>query len=166
MKSSLTLFEIASEYRAMELRLRELDCDEQTIADTLEAESGDLTDKLCAVVAVAESMEVEAAAVKAHVIDRAQKRVSALMRRAEGLKRYALETMVACNRIDIQQPDMRFRVRENPVSVVIDDETKVPEAYFFIKEVKSIDKAAIKEALSIGAVPGAHTERKKRLEIL
>lgn len=166
MKAGLTLYEVASEYRAMEARLRELDCDEQTIADTLEGESGDLIDKLCAVMAVALSMEAEAEQVQQYVLARAQARVSALNKRAERLRTYAKDAMKSCNVPRVEQPDMRFRLRDNPPSVVIEDEKKVPAVYWKSTTVEALDKKALADQLKRGqAVPGARIETKQRIEL-
>jgi len=166
-----SLFEIASEFKQLEHQLRQLDLDEQTINDTLEGESGELVDKLAAVVAVAVSMEAEARMVDVEVVQRAQRRVEALCARAARLREYALDTMVACKKLEVAQPDLRFRVRDNPASCVIDDEAKVPDLYKTTEEIPAvtkvtIDKAAIKAAIKNGVdVPGAHTEVKKRIEL-
>jgi hypothetical protein len=166
-KAQLSLYEIASEFMQMADRLRELDLDEQTVADTLEAENGDLIDKLCAVMAVALSMEAEAEQVQRFVLERAQARIVRLTKRAERLRQYALDAMVGTNQVEVKQPDLHFRVRVNPPSVVIDDEKKLPMFFTVVKTVESIDKAAIKKALEAGEdVPGAHVERRKRLEVL
>jgi len=172
--ASLSLYEIASEFRQTEAKLRDLDLDldEQTIADTLEGQECDLVDKLAAVMAVALSMEAEAAQIDSYVVQRAQRRVESLHKRAARLREYALDAMVGCNRLEVAQPDLRFRVRENPPTCVIDDEAKVPELYkntetipAFVKV--TIDKAAIKAAIKSGVgVPGAHTEVKRRIEVL
>jgi len=170
--ASLSLYEIASEFRQTEARLRDLDLDEQTIADTLEGQEGDLVDKLAAVVAVALSMEAEAAQVDSYVVQRAQRRVESLHKRAARLREYALDAMVGCNRLEVVQPDLRFRVRNNPASCVIDDADKVPELYKNEETIPAfvrvtIDKAAIKAAITSGIeVPGARTEVKKRIEVL
>ena len=167
-----SLFEIASEFKQMEHQLRQLDLDEQTINDTLEAESGDLVDKLAAVMAVALSMEAEANMIDMHVVQRAMRRVESLCRRAARLREYALDAMVACNKVEVSQPDLRFRLRDNPASCVIDDPEKVPDLYKTTEEIPAttktvIDKAAIKLACKNGvSVPGAHIEVKKRIEVL
>ena len=167
-----SLFEIASEHKQLEAKLRDLGLDEQTIADTLESEEGDLVDKLAAVMAVAVSMEAEARMVDSEVVQRAQRRVEQLCNRAARLREYALDAMVGCNKLEVSQPDLRFRVRENPPSCVIDDEALVPELYKTTETIPEtvktvIDKAAIKAAIKNGVgVPGAHTETKKRIEVL
>lgn len=170
--AGLSLFEIASEYRAMAAKLQELGADEQTVADTLEAESGDLVDKLAAVVAVALSMEAEARAIDEQVVQRAQRRVEALCRRAERLREYAIAAMVGCELPEVKQPDLHFRVRANPPAVVVTSEGDVPDAFKRTEAVPAtervvIDKAAIREAWKGGAaVPGVRITVGRRLEIL
>jgi hypothetical protein len=167
MKSNLSLFKIAGEFLAMESQLRELDLDEDTIKDTLDAESGDLIDKLAAVVAVAVSMEAEAEAVRNYALASAQRRITTLEKRSARLKQYALDAMVATGQLSIDQIDLKFRVRENPESVVVDSDEAVPALFKSDRTTTVIDKAAIKEALKRGeSVGGARLHRTKRLEVL
>lgn len=174
--ATLSLYEIGSEYRQMADQLRQLDIDDQTLADTLESESGDLIDKLCAVVAVALSMEAEAESIDAYVVKRACDRMQRLAKRAQRLREYALDTMRACNvgttKEAIGQPDLRFRARANPPAVVIDDAKLIPELYMRTPEpapppVAAPDKKAIGAALKNGtAIPGARQTTSYRLEVL
>lgn len=58
------------------------------------------------------------------------------------------------------------RIRRNPASVVIDDETVIAESYKRVKVTETIDKKAIAEALKAGApVEGARLAHTTRLEI-
>ena len=54
---SLTLFEIAAEYRDMAEKLADLDLDEQTVADTLDGESGALVAKGTSIAAVVRNLD-------------------------------------------------------------------------------------------------------------
>jgi hypothetical protein len=59
----MNLFEIASEYRADAAKLEDLDLDETTLSDTLEAISGDLETKCMNTAFVARNLEATAAQI-------------------------------------------------------------------------------------------------------
>ena len=49
---------------------------------------------------------------------------------------------------------------------VIDNELELPEQFINVKEVRTLNKTAIKDAIKAGEeVPGAHIERKKNIQI-
>ena len=173
--ATLSLYEIGSEYRQMADKLRQLDIDDETLADTLESESGDLIDKLCAVVAVSLSMDAEAEQIEVYVLKRAADRMQALQKRASRLREYALDTMRACNvgtgKEAVGQPDLRFRVKPNPEKVEITDESLIPELFMRTPEPPpppkpAPDKKAILAALKEDkAVAGCKLTRSYKLDI-
>ena len=62
--------------------------------------------------------------------------------------------------------DLALRLQNNPPSVVLDDEAKIPTAYRRIETVTTILKADISAALKAGKkVTGAHLEQSQRLVI-
>lgn len=169
--ASLVLFEVASEYRQLTDRLRQLDIDDETLADTLEAEGGELAAKLAATVGVALSMEAEAQQIEAHVVKRAYDRIQALNKRAARLRAYVVDTMQACQVDHVTQPDLRFRVRANPPSVIVEPGFAQAQ-YMRLCEpaeppVPKPDLKLIGAALKSGTeVPGACLHTAYRLELL
>lgn len=166
----LTLYQIAAEYREAANTLSELDLDEQTVLDTLESINGDLTVKSQNVAFVIRNIEAAAAQIDqaiAQMKDRAEK----LEKRAARVREYLLQNMVFAGVSQIECPYFKLTVRENPVSVIVDDEKQVPLNYFTDPEpppppAPKIDKKLIAKAIKDGFdVPGCRTERKKRLEI-
>lgn len=67
---------------------------------------------------------------------------------------------------NIVLPHHTLKVRTNPPSVQVTDEALIPEAYWRVKEVKSVDKVTLKEDLKSGAiVDGCALVQTQRLEI-
>jgi hypothetical protein len=75
--------------------------------------------------------------------------------------------MTLTESLDIKTATVRIRIKTNQSFVIVDNEDELPSN--FLREIPSRfepDKATIKDALLKGdAVPGAHLERRKKLEI-
>lgn len=174
-RAGLSLYTIASEYVALDAKLRDMGLDEATVADTLEGEGvkGDLIDKLHAVVAVALSMETEAQVIEQQIIERAKARIKKLTDRAYKLREYALKHMIDSSIPEVSTYDLRFRMRDLPPACTVVDQSLVPPQYLKRtvipqSEVITVDKAAVnKHWLQTDEdVPGTTVKRGKRLEIL
>lgn len=163
--TALTLFQLAAEHAALAERLTDLELDPQTIADTLEAESGALEVKAANVVMVARNLETLAAQIKDAEAQMAKRRKT-YEARAESLKTYVLQAMRTAGIRKIETPTLALAVRQNPPAVVIDGE--VPPHFLRTPEPPppAPDKAAIKEALKGGLqCDWARLEQSERLEI-
>lgn len=163
------LYHIAQEYRQQAAQLAELDLDEATLADTLESIQWPIEEKSKAVAAVIGNMDAAADMVKEFAKRKADE-AKAMQARADRLRKYLLDNMLACGITEIKATDgsMTLRTRQNPASLVIDDARKIPCDLYVYPEAPAPypDKAAIKEKLKAGEeIPGAHLERGMRLEI-
>lgn len=159
------LFELASQYRALSDKLRDLDLPEEVIADTLEAEGGDLQEKSINIAKFFRNVESDA-----DQIEEAAKamlaRAKALRGRAASLRHYLHTNMEKAGISKIESPWFVIAVKQNPESVVIDNEVDVPDKFFREIHKYEIDKQRIKLAIKNGdAVPGCHLERTTRIEI-
>ncbi len=165
----MNLYEISTQYLATAQQLAELDIDEQTLSDTLEAEAWPVEEKVRAVSAVILNLQAEADMVKG-TADRIAKRAKALQSRADALHDYLLINMQRTGITEIKALDGTFKAklyRERDASVVIDEENLIPADY--MREIPARcepDKVLIKKAINDGyEVPGAHVVKKDRLEI-
>lgn len=160
------LYQLAAEYRQLSDRLHDLDLPDEVIADTLEAESGDLIEKGTNVAKVFRNLESMAAQIKEAEKQMAERR-KAIEKRAERLKTYLHSNMEKAGISKIESPWFVISVKNNPASVVIDDESEIPDDY--MREIPARfepDKTAIKSAIQEGyQVPGCHLQRGTRLEI-
>ena len=160
------LFQLAAEHRALSDKLHDLDLDDQTIADTLESESGDLIEKGKNVAAVFRNLESDAKQIKEAEQQLAERR-KAYEKRAESLKQYLKTNMEIAGISKIECPWFVITLAQNPEAVTVDDETAIPRDYF--KEVPVsfvLDKGMVKKAIHDGyEAPGAHLSRGTSLQI-
>lgn len=152
----LTLYEIAHEHKALAEQLMDLDLDEQTIQDTLEAES-DLISKAQSYGFVIRNLEAHQAATAAEA-ERLALRAKQARNRIDAIKQRLLDAMVLTGTQKIEHPQFTISVAKNPASVVIFDERQVPDAYLTDPKppAPKPDKRLIKKAIEEGyEVPGA-----------
>jgi hypothetical protein len=164
---SLNLFEIASEYRADAAKLVDLDLDDQTFADTLEAISGDLEAKAMNTAFVARNLEATAEQIKEHAKAMVE-RAKAMEARATRIRKYLLDGLQLAGRDKIDTPFFKIKIALNPPSVAIDDEQMIPAGYLTEPEPPKPqpNKSLIKQAISDGfEVPGCRLVRGQRLDI-
>jgi hypothetical protein len=147
---------IAQEYlRQREALLQafpELAEDEATLRDTLEGISH-APDLIATFIRDARSDEAMAEALKAMIGDMVIRK-ERFVYRAERRRLAAQRLMDACELRKIEMPDFTASVRSVPSKVVIDDEAALPDT--LCRTIRQPDKAAIREALAMGAVTGAH----------
>lgn len=167
MSSSLTLFELAREFREVGSKLADLDLDETTLADTLEGEAGAITTKCQNVALVVRNLEASAEAIKSAESQMAARR-KAVENRAKWLRGYLLQGMqyAAIERIDT--PYFAISIRKNPPAVAIDEPGLIPNEYMAQPEPPppAPDKKAIAVALKSGLdVPGCRLVQGVRVDI-
>lgn len=162
---NLALYQIAQEHRALADALQDMDLDEATIADTLEAESA-LVEKSQAVAFVIRNLEAFADSVEAEAKAMAE-RAKKVRNRADGIKKYLHKCMGLAGVQKIEHPQFTLSIKKNPESVQIDGVDLIPADYMREIPVRyEPDKALIKQALKEGfSVPGASLVRTERLEI-
>ena len=164
---TITLYEIAREYRTDLEKLAELDLDEQAFNDTLESLGGELQVKAQNTIAFTRHLESVAASIKEAEKSMAERR-KAIENKVERIKRYVLEAMQNNGIQRIECPLFVVSIAKNPHSVEIEDERQIPKDYFTSPPPPppQIDKALIKKALQDGFdVPGAKLRQGVRLKI-
>jgi hypothetical protein len=164
---STSLYVLASEHRAAAEKLADLEMPEEVVRDTLESISGDLEAKAVSVAQFVRNLEASAEQIKLAEKAMADRR-KAIETRADNVRRYLLDNMVMADIQKIECPFFKLAVRDNPPSVVIDDERQIPANYMTdsAPPPPAPDKKLIKKAIEDGfEVPGAHLARGKRLEI-
>lgn len=142
-----TLYELGNEYEQLLMIAEDPDVDPQLLADTMEALEGEIEKKAdgCARVmrelsasAKARREEAKRLTERARVEENNMKRIGAAV---QNLMMIAGKRKLRTELFDIS-------IAKNPDSLVIPDETKVPEQ--FLKAEISVDKAAIKQAMKDG----------------
>lgn len=165
--TSLTLYEIANEYRSICDQLMDSQADEQTIADTLEGEAWALEVKAQNYGFVIRNIEATAEAIAA-----AEKQMYArrkvLENRVASLKLRLKQAMEITNIQKIESPHFVISIKKNPEKVDIFEAGMIPcELYSYPEPPPPVpDKTAIKAAIKAGQeVPGARIIQETRLDI-
>ncbi len=164
--SAMTLYQISQEHRALADALQDMDLDDQTIADTLDAESG-LVEKSQSVAFVIRNMEALAAAVKAEA-DAMTERAKRVQKRADSIKVYLHSCMTLAGVQKIEHPQFTLSIAKNPAGVQILDEQQIPAQFMRQPEPPppAPDKKSIKAAIEAGEeVPGAKLTQSTSLRI-
>jgi len=167
MKNELTLFQIAQEFRNITDVLMDSDCDEQTLADTLEGERWDLELKAQNYGFVIRNLQANAEAIKAAEVQMAARR-KAIENRAQALLSRLKDGMELAGVTRLECPHFAIAVQKNPASVEVFDERQIPAEFMRQPEPPppSPDKSSIKEAIKGGQeVPGARLTQSTRLAI-
>lgn len=164
---SIALYELAEQYRELQLLAEDPECDPAALANTLEGLQDQFRDKVIAVACVIENMAADAAAIEKAAASM-KRRADRLKGQAERLRAYLLVHMQATAAPPIQHHYFTVAVRKNPPHVEIVDLAKIPDDYKVFPEAPppSADKTKILAALKADIdVPGAKIGRNNRLEI-
>ncbi|NYT76614.1 siphovirus Gp157 family protein [Alcaligenaceae bacterium] len=160
------LYEITGQAREIYEKLMDMDCDDQTIADTIEAET-DMVEKVQSYGFVIRNMDALETAINVET-ERLSMRARLIAKRRDALKQRLLEAMVHAGMQKVEHPQFTISVRKNPASVDVFDERQIPADYMTDPKppAPKPDKRLIKQALQDGAdVPGAKLEHGVSLSI-
>lgn len=165
--TSLSLYVIAQEHRAMVERLMQTQDDAVTIADTIEAESYPLEVKAQNLAYAIKNLDATAEAIKAAEKEMATRR-KAIENRANHLREYAKKCMDVAGVKKIECQHFAISIKNNPESVSIFEDALIPDEYMRKPEPPQAvpDKVSIKEAIKAGKeVPGAILVQDTRIDI-
>lgn len=163
----MNLYELVGERLSLQRHLESMDLDDVTIADTLEGESTEIEAKIQDYGFVIRNMESFTESMKAEET-RMEERRKAHEKRVASIKSWLLQNMQLCGITKIECPAFAITVKNNPPSVVIDDEALIPDGYKKLPEPlpMTANKTMIATALKSGLdVAGCHLEQKQRIEI-
>jgi len=146
----MTLYELTSEYMELLAMLEDPDTEEAVILDTLEGVGGELEEKADGYARVMRQMDADAKAIKAEE-ERLYNRRKSLENRSAWLKGRLQNVMELTGKTKFKTPLFSFTIQNNPVSVVIDNESEIPAAYWIPQE-PMLDKVKLKEDLKAGCV--------------
>ena len=164
--STLRLYQIADDYVTALDALAEMDdLPPEAIADTLEGLAGTFESKAGNVAAYIRSLEAEAAAIE-EARKAMERRESALEHHAARLRDYLKTEMERTGLTRIKNPWLTLRIQASPPSVVIGDETMLPERFKQPVTTIKLLKSEISKALKAGeSVFGARLQTTSRLII-
>ena len=149
---STTAIALAADYDKLQKLVEAGEFTPEEIADTLEGIEGALGDKLDAIMIHVRNLDGQA-----NTLGEEAKRLAE--RQAKDLKKYALVCLLASGQDTLKTVKNTFTAAKGRASIVIDDETKIPDSFVDVQTIVSPDKKAIKEALENGIeVPGTRIE--------
>lgn len=98
-------------------------------------------------------------------VDRLQKKIKQLGSTFDNLHDLLLWQMQGFGKTEIKDPILSIKVRDNPPSVIIEDESLIPDDYKTEKTTVTVNKTRIKAAFKAGEqVDGANIVNSQRLE--
>lgn len=165
--NSLALYELVGQYKSLEHLASAEELPAEFIRDTIDGLTGQIQEKATNVQMFIANLDSAAEAIRVRAREM-EARADRLSSRAESLRQYLLLNMQSCGITKIESPWFTLAVRDNPVRVVIDDQSQIPKDYWRQPPVPPpvVDKQAIAAAFKAGEqVPGCHTERSQRLEV-
>jgi hypothetical protein len=162
----IALFDLASNYRRLSDTLEESEFPEEVIKDTLDGQSGELSDKIISIAKWIKNLEASAKSRREAATEMLT-RADSEERRIASLKQYLLDNMEFAGLPKVDSPWFVVSVKTNSPSTIIDDQSLLPSNY--LREVPasfSPDKRMIKDAIKAGFdVKGAHLESTKTVVI-
>ncbi|HAS8352794.1 siphovirus Gp157 family protein [Morganella morganii] len=155
---STTAIALAADYEKLQRLVETGEFTPEEIADTLEGIEGALGDKLDAIMIHVRNLEGQVNTLGEEA-KRLADRKKSFERQAKDLKKYALTCLLASGQTTLKTVKNTFTAAKGRASIVIDDESLLPNELVDVQTIVSPDKKAIKEALENGVeVPGARIE--------
>lgn len=159
----MTLYELREDYKALLLMMEDGDVDQEVVADTLEALTGDIEEKAEGYCIIAEELESDIARLKAEE-NRLYLRRKGIEYHLEALMGNLKKTMQAMETKEIKTDHYTVRLRKARPVVAINDPFGIPEDYYVpqpaVLDKKQLLADLMKKELTGEEMPSyAHIER-------
>lgn len=149
---------IAADYDKLQQLVESGEFSAEDVADTLEGLEGELGDKLDAIMVHVRNIEGQAETLSKES-KRLAERENQFDNQIKNLKQYALTCLLTSGKDSLKTLRNTFTARKGTVSVVIDDESLLPDELIDVQTVTAPDKKAIKARIDKGEIiDGAHLE--------
>lgn len=137
----------------------------EAVKDTLDAVEEAFEQKVENIAKLIRSKETELLAVNDE-LKRLSDRKKRLDKEVEWLSSYVHHELERTGMYEVKSSLFNIRLRNNPPSVNVINETELPMDYIKVEEVRKVDKRAILEQLKNGvSIPGVELVRKRSLSI-
>ena len=165
----MNLYELTQQQLELKQHLMGMNLDEQTITDTIEGSSLEISKKIENYGIVLRDRESFVDAIYKE-IERLTERMNAEKKRIERTKNWLLSSMVTLEIKQVECPLFTIAVQDNPPSVDVYNDKLIPEEYMRVPEPKppvpAPDKRLILADLKAGKeVAGCVLKRDKRIVI-
>ncbi|MBX6951521.1 siphovirus Gp157 family protein [Providencia rettgeri] len=153
-----TAIAMAADYSKLQQLVETGEFTAEDVADTLEGLEGELGDKLDAIMVHVRNIEGQAETLSKES-KRLAERKNQFDNQIKNLKQYALTCLLTSGKDSLKTLRNTFTARKGTVSVVIDDESLLPDELIDVQTITAPDKKAIKERIDKGeTIDGAHLE--------
>ncbi|MDM9284569.1 siphovirus Gp157 family protein [Providencia rettgeri] len=153
-----TAIAMAADYSKLQQLVETGEFTAEDVADTLEGLEGELGDKLDAIMVHVRNIEGQAETLSKES-KRLAERKNQFDNQIKNLKQYALTCLLTSGKDSLKTLRNTFTARKGTVSVVIDDESLLPDELVDVQTITAPDKKAIKERIDKGeTIDGAHLE--------
>lgn len=158
------LYELTEEFLQLMEMAADPDIDPEALADTMEGLHGEIEEKADGYAKVIRTLASDSENID-NEIKRLQQRKQTINNNIDRMKKSLQGAMEVTGKTKFKTALFSFGIQNNPASVIIDDETKIP-VNFLVPQPPKIDKIGIKKALNDGAeFDFAHMEQTRSLRI-
>lgn len=159
------LYELTERYENLQNLLDDENIEPEQLKEALDQVEDEINVKADNVAKFIKSLEADAEAIKVEEKRLADRR-RALLNKSTSLKDYLFGELEGAGLKRIKSALFSINIQNNPPSVAILDETKIPFDYIKVEEVKKVDKRGILEQLKAGVkVPGVEMQKGQSLRI-
>lgn len=159
------LYEITNSYQSLMNEIMNQDEISSELIDSLNSIQSDFKEKAVNVAAFIKNLEVEADGIE-KAIKTMNERHEKIIRKMESLKEYLKHNLESCDTKEIKSPFFDIKIKMNPPSVLIKDETNIPGHYWRAISTKRVDKALIAHDIKSNIyIPGVELVRQTRIDI-
>ena len=159
------LYKIANSYQQF---FNLIDTNEEINSDCkefLDSLSDDLKEKAINLGSLIINLESEEKAIE-DAISEMKNRQFKLIKKIDWLKNYLKENLERCEIKEIKSPYFDIKIKFNPISVIVENESIVPSEYFKEVVMRRLDKQTISQELKNNImILGVFLEKRTRLEI-
>lgn len=159
----MKLYEITGALLELLEMAEEKDLDQQTINDTMEAVELEFEEKADGYAKIIKTLEGNVDSLDKE-IKRLTGRKNTAKNNIVSIKNNLENAMLVTGKTKFKTLLFNFGIQKNPASVVIDDESQIPQEYLVPQEPK-VDKATIKDYLKENEVEWAHLSQTESLRI-
>lgn len=159
----MKLYEITGAMLELLEMATEQELDQKTINDTMEVMEFEFEEKADGYAKVIKTLEGNVDSLDKE-IERLTKRKNTVKNNIASIKRNLEGAMITTGKTKFKTLLFNFGIQKNPASVVIDDESQIPEEYLVAQEPK-VDKTGLKNFLKDNEVEWAHLVQTESLRI-
>lgn len=160
----MTLYKLQGEYARLYEMAEECDLELEDIKDTLESLDGEFQDKAVGYAKIMKSIEGQVDAIKTEV-KRLEDRRKALENNKDRLKAVLQMAMTETGNTKFKTDLFSFNIQNNPATVSISEDAKIPEKYYIPQEPKLDKKQLIADIKEGAEVEGVELTQSKSLRI-